>query len=215
MPKFRITYLLIAVCVAVFLLELFGNADFIINEYGFSTNSLFTKPWTLVTGIFLHGGLAHLLSNMIILLFVGIAVEEELGKGRTLLIFFLGAFAGDLLSTFFYAPDVVSIGASAGIFALVGVGMIVRPLEISVSTSMIPMPLILLGLLYTVYNVIGFFTDVGSNISYIAHFGGLAVGLAFGLKYKGWKRVTLLIILIIAILLLIPVILSVIGPRLF
>ena len=209
MSKLKITYILILICIAVFALEVFGNAEIIMNDFGFSTNSLLTKPWTLITSIFLHGGLAHLLSNIIILFFVGLAVEDELGKRQMLLIFFLGAFAGDLLSTIFYAPDVISIGASAGIFAVLGVGMIVRPLDISVSTTLMPLPLFLLGLMYTAYNILGFLTGTDSNISYIAHFGGLIIGLLFGIKYRGWKRFTILMILLIVILLLIPVILSI------
>ena len=108
-----------------------------------------------------------------------------------LFIFFLGAFAGDALSLLFYPFDAVSIGASAGIFALMGAGMIVRPFDLSLS-GYNAMPLALLGMSYIIYNIYGFFSGP-SNISYIAHFGGLFVGLGFGFRAKGMKKGILII----------------------
>ena len=91
-----------------------------------------------------------------------------------------------------YPFDSVAIGASAGIFALMGVGMLVRPIDLSMSGLGI-MPLALLGMSYIVYNIYGFFADSGSSISYIAHFGGLFIGLLAGFKIKGMKKSIIII----------------------
>jgi len=200
----KFTLLLIAICVIVFIYTVYVGGEEFINEFGFSGSNLFSKPWTLVTSIFLHGGITHLLSNILVLFFFGSAVEKEM-KWKMLLIFFLGAFAGSFVSLFFYSWDTICIGASAGIFALIGVGMLVKPLDLSFYPLIIPLPLALLGVLYAIYNAYGFITNPTSNISYVAHFGGLAVGLIFGIKQAGWKRSLLIISVVLAILIIIPV----------
>ena len=197
----KVTYLLVLALVAVFAASSLYGQD-VFGRLGFSGNNLASHPEVLVTSIFLHGGLAHLLSNILMLLFVGLAVEGELGKTKMLAAFFMGSFAGDLVSLLIYPAGVVSIGASGGIFTLLGLGMIVRPTDLSVYPLVVPIPLAFLGIMYIFYNIYGFFTDTESNISYIAHFGGLLVGLAWGFAEKGAKRGMKIILISAAVMLL-------------
>ncbi len=199
----RATLALIIVCVAVFAYEALLAPDSFFDDYGFSGKNLLSKPYVLVTSIFIHGDIVHILSNIAVLFFFGVAVESELGVKKMLLIFFLGAFAGDLFSLLIYPFDAVSIGASGGVFALIGVGMIVKPMDFSLYPFFLPVPLALLGMIYTIYNAVGFFTGP-SNISYIAHFGGLLVGLAFGIQKEGWRRSIVVVAVTFVILLLVP-----------
>ncbi len=200
----RYTLLLVAFVFVGFVVQLVSpDLAALITTYGFSTNGFLERPYVLVTSIFLHGGLDHLLGNIFVLLFFGLAVESELGKGRMLLIFFLGAFAGDLLSVFAFAPTEISIGASAGIFALIGVGMLVRPIDLSL---VMPIPIAFIGMLYALYNVYGFISGTPSNVSYVGHFGGLFTGLAFGIQHTGWKRSLLIVGITLFIMVLIPVV---------
>lgn len=204
----RATILLSLLMLIGFFYEIFFAPDLnsLINTYGFSGANLVSNPISILTSIFLHGGIDHLLANLFVLIFFGHAVEKELGSAKLLAIFFLGAFAGDLLSLFVYPWDALSIGASAGIFALVGVGMLVKPVDLSFYPFIVPVPLIFLGLLYALYNVYGFIFDLESNVSYIAHFGGLAVGLLFGFHYGGWRRGLKILLITLAIMILIPMI---------
>ncbi|MFA4820439.1 MAG: rhomboid family intramembrane serine protease [Candidatus Aenigmatarchaeota archaeon] len=201
----KLTWILALLCVAGFAVGAYAGEDFY-NAYGFSLNNLQSNPVVLVTSIFMHGSLEHLLSNVFVLLFFGLAVESELGKRKMLLIFFLGAFAGDLLSLVVYAPDQIAVGASAGIFALVGVGMLVRPLDLSFYPLVMPIPLALLGLGYALYNAYGFVVNLDPEVSYIAHFGGLFVGLVFGLRREGWKKGLKIIVVTFLVMILIPVV---------
>lgn len=153
----KITWLMIIAAIALFVYSVFftDTAAFF-DAYGFSLGNLLARPYVLVTSVFLHASLVHLLSNILVWVFFGLAVESELGKARMLAIFFLGAFAGDLMSLAFYQADTISIGASAGIFALVGTGMLVRPLDLSFFPLVVPLPLAFLGVAYALYNVYGF-----------------------------------------------------------
>ena len=156
-----------------------------LNEFGFSKATFLEKPWTPITSIFLHADLVHLLSNILVLLFFGMAVESEMGDKKYLAIFFLAGITGAMLAGMFYPAATVSIGASGAIFGLVGAGMLVQPASMSVFPYLMPIPLAIVGLLYIMYNAMGVIQDPTGQISYIAHFGGLIIGLAFGVHARG------------------------------
>jgi len=205
------TFALIMICFLAFGASILAvsngiSGDYILNEFGFSGANVFARPWTLLTCAFIHFDIGHLLSNMFVLLFFGASLEGEIGKGRMLLIFFLGVLAGDLISLLFYAPDVILIGASAGIFALIGAGMLIKPLDMSFYPFTVPMPLGIIGILYIIYNSLGLFAGE-QGISYIAHAGGMIVGLAFGFRHEGFRKSMLTMVLLCLAALLLPVLL--------
>ncbi len=199
-----IIIMLMAFAYAVIIVPAEG-LDAFYSQYGFSGANMLSRPYTLITSIFLHAGLAHLLSNIMTLLFFGSAIEGELGKTKMLAIFFIGAFVGDIFSLFIYPFDAIAVGASAGIFALIGAGIFVKPFDLSMYPYIIPIPLALLGIMYAIYNAYGFVAGP-SNISYIAHFGGLVVGVIYGVRREGWKRSLLIVSLMVLILVAIPLV---------
>jgi membrane associated rhomboid family serine protease len=83
----------------------------------FSPSLAFSRPWTFVTYMFLHGGLTHILFNMLGLYFFGPRVEQRLGAERFLWLYFLSGISGALLS-FFLVPFSL-IGASAAVYGVV------------------------------------------------------------------------------------------------
>lgn len=206
----KTTLTIIIISVIVFL-SLFNmpqkQREEFVDHYGFSVDNVAERPYVLVTNIFIHGDLTHLLSNMLILLFFGLALEKELNSKKVLLLFFISAFVGSLFYSLVYPVGEIGIGASAGIFGLIGAGMIISPFDLSFYPYIIPVPLGLLAILYIVYNFYGMIFDVGSNIGYVAHFGGLIVGLIYGFKKRGVKEgvkitITLSVLFIIISLIL-------------
>ncbi|MBI2583714.1 MAG: rhomboid family intramembrane serine protease [Candidatus Aenigmarchaeota archaeon] len=202
----KLTYWLILLMFVVFFLQIFFIQS--AESFAFSSISMIERPWTILTSVFMHANLLHLLSNVFVFFFFGLAVEEEMGKGKMLLVFLLGAVLGNIASIAVYPAGVLFLGASAGIFALVGTGMLVRPLDWSVAPFLLPLPLIFLGIIYAVLNIYAFTSGVDEGISYAGHLAGLVIGLAFGFRYtgfrKGAKRIVLgaiaLIILLMAII---------------
>ncbi len=177
------------------------------SAFGFSGESFLSRPYVLFTSIFLHASLVHLLSNILVLFFFGAAVESELGKLRMLETFFAGAFAGYLVSFFFYPSTTIGIGASAGVFALIGAGMLVRPLDLSYYPLVIPIPLAFFGLAYALYNAYAFLLNLDPSIAYVGHFGGLIIGLIFGFKKTGMKKGVQIIFVTLVLMTLIPLLL--------
>ena len=216
--KPTLTHFLIVLSIIIFLLEWYYQSIYgekfledLFYDFGFSfQNLLIGKFWVFITSIFLHGGLEHLVLNMIALFFFGRVVETELGKGKFLLIFFASAFIGDLavlLSIFlgFMSVSTPTIGISAAIFGLMGTAMLVKPFKFVIYPFLIPVPIILVALVYTLYNIAAFLlittTETASNVSYISHIGGLASGIFFGFREEGSKKsfIVLLILLVLLI----------------
>lgn len=79
--------------------------------------AVLTHPWSIVTYMFLHGGFAHILFNMLALFFFGPRVEGRLGSRRFITLYFVAGISGALLS-FVFAPYAGIIGASAAVFGV-------------------------------------------------------------------------------------------------
>ncbi|MBZ7927935.1 rhomboid family intramembrane serine protease [Campylobacter molothri] len=96
------------------------------STYGlFGLNILFFKGnyWQILSSMFLHAGLTHLILNMIVLFQFGSILEKYLGKVYFLLIYFVGGILCSLLSAvyiYFFDSSVNLIGASGAICVLMG-----------------------------------------------------------------------------------------------
>ncbi|XP_019708610.1 RHOMBOID-like protein 1 isoform X2 [Elaeis guineensis] len=77
------------------------------------------QGWRLITCIWLHAGVIHILANMLSLLFIGVQLEQEFGFVRIGLLYVLSGFGGSLLSALFIRSN-ISVGASGALFGLLG-----------------------------------------------------------------------------------------------
>lgn len=121
------TYILIGLTVVVYILQMLGSALWGDSNYGIDFVTLYGariseaidagQLWRLITPVFLHGSLTHIFFNMYALFSIGSLLERHFGHGRFLLLYFLGAFAGNVLSYLFSAG--YSVGASTAVFGLV------------------------------------------------------------------------------------------------
>jgi membrane associated rhomboid family serine protease len=178
---------LIILCVLASVLSwLYANEQNI--EYvAFSGENLLRgRIWTIFTSLFLHSDLTHLIGNMIFLYIFGNTLENELGEKWILLPFFIGGAGSFLLSTFFYEPIILLIGASAAIFTLTAIIMLLKPLKFS---FFFLMPLGLVALIYFTYNLLAVYSGSPGNISYIGHIIGFSIGVPFGIvSSKDWHK---------------------------
>ena len=148
--------------------------------------TLFAKPWTAITSMFLHADVMHIFFNMMALYFFGLYLERLQGEGKMLKIFFLGGIAGSLLFTatslFFNSPpsDTIAVCASDGIFAIAGALAILQPnMQIIMFPIFIPMPLYIAVFVFMV--LLSFMPGV----AWQGHLGGLIIGAIYGFI---WKR---------------------------
>lgn len=178
-----ITYWLIAVNVILYVIPiLFGQYNDLINNYSVWGPAIREgRYYRLLTGIFLHGGILHLLFNCYALYVIGSQVENFLGRIKFAIIYLVAGISGALFSVIF-GGNFASIGASGAIFGLMGAlvyfGYHYRVYLGTVIKSQI-IPLIVLNLL------LGFCMP---GIDNFAHIGGLIGGtlmsIALGVKDK-------------------------------
>ncbi|WP_257306912.1 rhomboid family intramembrane serine protease [Geothrix campi] len=133
--------------------------------------------WRLLTSMFLHIGIIHLVFNMVVLFGIGCLVERLVGNAGFALVYLLAGLCGSLASIA-WDPDVVSAGASGAIFGLYGVllGFLLRdrqsiPKEVLKHTA--KNALIFLG-----YNLVFGLAKAGIDVA--AHLGGLLGGFICG-----------------------------------
>lgn len=128
-PEAPCTVALIVINVAVFfIMSLFGNTEdaMFMLEHGAMFEPLITQDheyYRIITSMFLHFGIEHLLNNMVILGALGWNLELETGKIRYLIIYLVSGIGGNLLSLYLgvsSAEYAVSAGASGAIFGLMG-----------------------------------------------------------------------------------------------
>jgi rhomboid protease GluP len=79
--------------------------------------------WRIMSAMFLHGGIDHILGNIIVLYIVGMACEHAFGGARTALVYFASGIAGGLLSM--AAGPGPSVGASGAIFGVIAAVVVV------------------------------------------------------------------------------------------
>ncbi|MCK4635109.1 MAG: rhomboid family intramembrane serine protease, partial [Candidatus Aenigmarchaeota archaeon] len=138
--------------------------------------------------------------------------EEDVPNDRFLVIFIFGGIMGNLVSLFFYSPAEVFVGASGAIFTIMGVAMIKKPFELIFFPAVVPIPLLFVGIVYTLYTVMAFLVGGDPNIAYTAHLAGLGIGALIGFYEVGVKKSLFLIaLIIISIIFILPIILTIIG----
>lgn len=159
--------------------------------------------WTLVTSMFMHGGIFHLLINMFVLFSLGSLCEKIIGRKRYLWFYLISGIVAGLLFVFlayffggselgtkiFGSPETFAVGASGAIFAIAGLFMILTP---KLRFSIIFLPFFSLPA-YIMIPFVLFGTwlvsvSAGWGVGNTAHLGGFLAGVVYGLylrqKYK-------------------------------
>jgi len=183
-PGFYITPIIMGLNILVFLVMIFaglgvasfGTSDLL--NWGANYSPLVREgQWfRLVTSMFIHDGLAHLLMNIYGLFFAGIFLEPMLGKTKFVLVYLLAGIAASLTSILFH-PDTVTLGASGGIFGLYGTLLVLYFIK-DFGRALLKDPLLINVAIFIGLNLL-----MGSLTVYIdnaAHVGGLVCGILLG-----------------------------------
>lgn len=119
-----VTYLLLAITLFVFLLETLGGGSestYVLVRFGARWNPLIQAGqwWRLITPIFVHIGLMHILVNGVTLFYLGGLTERIFGHWRFALLYLVSGFTGNLASAAFNAGGLAA-GASTSLFGMMG-----------------------------------------------------------------------------------------------
>lgn len=169
-----VTYSLIGITLAVFLLQLIPGlaiTDRLLyaGVYSIPGN---LEPWRMITSVFVHstGLIFHVLLNMYTLWIFGQLLEGLLGRWRFLALYLISGLGGSIGVLWLSDPRVGVVGASGAIFGLMGAFLVIQRRLGGQTTQLF----VLLG----INLVIGFIP--GFNVAWQAHLGGLVVGALVG-----------------------------------
>jgi membrane associated rhomboid family serine protease len=174
-------WVLILVNLLVFLVTTFSKSVYV--QLGLIPDMVAQKPWTLLTSMFVHYDIWHILFNMVALYFFGRVLLSFVGNTRFLLVYFIGGIIGNAVFLLLnLSSPVILVGASGAVYAIAGSLVIMVP-NMRVSLwGIIPMPLWVFAIIFLVILSLPPFS--GTNIAWQAHLGGLLVGVIGGLIFR-------------------------------
>ena len=130
------------------------------------------RPWTILTAMFMHGDIMHLLFNMLGLYFFGSAVERQLGSRRFAILYFVSGFSGALASS--VLPYTPIIGASGGVFGVMLAFAKFWPNAPIYIWGVFPVPARVLITVTTLLALFSGLSGASDGIAHFAHLGGFA-----------------------------------------
>lgn len=135
------------------------------------------QVWLLVTCIWLHGGVFHLLANMLSLLVIGIRLEQDFGFVRIGLLYIISGIGGSLLSALFLQSN-ISVGASGALFGLLGGMLSELIINWSIYTNKVAAFVTLLSII-----VVNLAVGILPHVDNFAHIGGFLSGFFLGFVF--------------------------------
>lgn len=146
----------------------------LVSLFRFVPAVLLDRPWTLVTYMFLHGSMWHLLFNMLGIFFFAPRLEDNLGAGRFLILYFASGIAGALLS--FTMPYGGIVGASGGVYGILLGFAYLWPRERIFLWGVLPVEARILVIMFTAMSLYGGLSSSDDEIAHFAHLGGFIGG---------------------------------------
>ena len=204
--KPSVTNALIILCVLVYLVTLFGSEDFVLElvyNYSLVPSTVgVISPLNLVTYMFIHANLAHLVSNVFVLYSVGREVERDVGSLRFGLVYLAsGVVAGLVHTAADPASNVPVIGASVAIFGLIAVLLLLMPFKVT-TALLLPLPGVVMGLLLVLVEVAAVLVSVEPGVAHDMHLYGFFVGClgAFTIDYdRALRGLVIALVILLAL----------------
>jgi membrane associated rhomboid family serine protease len=179
-------------------LELFMNYGFVSARFldDISNGDIVSAMFPVLTSMFMHGGIMHILGNMLFLWIFGDNVEDRFGHAKYLASYLIWGFAA-AMAHLAWAMNaggeqllIPAVGASGAISGVLGAYMLMFPharvvtlvLFFFITTTRIPAFAYLF--LWFIYQLIAAALNAGGGVAYLAHIGGFLAGMAFGLAYR-------------------------------
>lgn len=146
------------------------------------SSDIFTRPWIILSSMFMHANPTHLLFNMYALFIFGNLVEQKIGTKRFLGIYFISGIIASIGFSLFQeiilGKTAAALGASGAIMGILGMTIMLFPDLKVLFFFFIPMSMRTAGIIFALVDVFGIFHPTG--VANTAHLAGLAAGLLYG-----------------------------------
>ena len=187
------TYLIIAACFIVFLIEM-SQGDAFVTAFSVIPANLIANPagqfYTIFTAMFMHASWLHILGNMLFLWIFGDNIEDRFGHGKYLLFYLLCGFVATLAQVFAAPTSTVpNLGASGAIAGVMGAYLLLLPgqrVRVLLGFFIVRLPaVIVIGLWIGLQIFSEVVAGPSGGVAYMAHIGGFITGLILALMFRG------------------------------
>ncbi len=180
---------LIFINVILFLAFISLLSEYKYELYLFYPESPLFRPWQVITHMFMHGSINHILFNMMSLFFIGPMMEHTLGSKKFLVYYLACGLGGAMLHTFVNfisihylgndaGMEIPMVGASGAINGLfVGLALLYPNMPMSLLFIPIPIKAKYLAIFFIVGDMIWGLSGYHTGVAHFAHLGGAAMGL--------------------------------------
>ena len=198
-----VNYSLIAINVIVFVWEVIVTGYFsdqqavaeIFTNYGAIPIFILNGDLlSILTSMFLHGGIAHLIGNMVFLFVFGDNIEDRFGHIKYLLIYIIWGAAAAIIHSFFAVSAgggmVPAVGASGAISGVMGAYLVMFPrakiftVIVAFFITTVRIPALAYIPFWFILQVIFGLIDPFGGVAYVAHIGGFVAGVGIGYLWK-------------------------------
>ena len=198
-----VNYSLIAINVIVFVWEVIVTGYFsdqqavaeIFTNYGAIPIFILNGDLlSILTSMFLHGGIAHLIGNMVFLFVFGDNIEDRFGHIKYLFIYIMWGAAAAIIHSFFAVSAgggmVPSVGASGAISGVMGAYLVMFPrakiftVIVAFFITTVRIPALAYIPFWFILQVIFGLIDPFGGVAYVAHIGGFVAGVGIGYLWK-------------------------------
>ena len=198
-----VNYSLIAINVIVFVWEIIVTGYFsdeqavaeIFSKYGAVPRSVLNGDLiSILTSMFMHGGIAHIIGNMVFLFVFGDNIEDRFGHIKYLLIYIAWGAAAAIIHSIFAVSAgggmVPAVGASGAISGVMGAYLVMFPrakiftVIIAFFITTVRIPALAYIPFWFILQVIFGLIDPFGGVAYLAHIGGFVAGLGTGYTWK-------------------------------
>jgi len=198
-----VTYLLIAINAIIFLAEVIVTANFsdraatnaLLQTYGAIPYKILGGDiFSAISSMFLHGGIAHLIGNMLFLFVFGDNIEDKFGRIKYILIYIAWGIAAAYAHSFYAVStgggEIPAIGASGAVSGVLGAYLVLFPrakiftiiAAFFITTVRIP-AIAYIPFWFVMQVILGLLNPLG-GVAYFAHIGGFLAGVLTGYVLK-------------------------------
>jgi membrane associated rhomboid family serine protease len=190
-----VNYSLIALNVIIFIWEVirtnFFSNELLVNEifftYGTVPDLVFQGDFfALVTSMFLHGGVAHIIGNMVFLYIFGDNIEDRFGHFKYLILYLFWGIAAGIIHSFYAVSvgggEIPAVGASGAISGVLGAYLVLFPrakiftIITAFFITTVRIPALAYIPIWFILQVVFSILNPEGGVAYLAHIGGFAVG---------------------------------------
>lgn len=198
-----VTYLLIAINAIIFLAEMIVTANFsdrtatnaLLQTYGAIPYKLLGGDiFSAISSMFLHGGIAHLIGNMLFLFVFGDNIEDKFGRIKYVLLYIAWGLAAAYAHSFYAVStgggEIPAIGASGAVSGVLGAYLVLFPrakiftIIAAFFITTVRIPAIAYIPFWFVMQVILSLLNPLGGVAYVAHIGGFLAGVLTGYVLK-------------------------------